>query len=657
MSRKNLSVRRQNQLAALPDVDLPLINLNDLNSGTTVFQPTTSANHHIPNQTQDQLNLVDGNSSTNQETNSSIESDRESMNSKFSESEESVEDQREKLRENLRNIAIQDNMNITTLTKLLHALHPFHPDLPLDGRTLLRTPVQHCVREMGIGQYAHIGIESGLAAIPNLTLDTNTINLLFNIDGLPLTRGNQQNLWPILCQVRNKECEVFPVGIYQGSKKPDSFNCFMAEFVEELNMLVKKGVYINNKKINIVIDGFIMDAPASANMMHVSPYNAYNGCRKCETEGKYNGKVVFPELNSPLRSDKSFREKSCPEHHKGTTLLETLPIDMVACFPNDPMHLVHLGVMKKIIRLLIDRKKVGNQTLKPPTISQINEKIAKCNKYFPREFQRKPRDINHFKTWKATEFRYFLLYTGPFVLKGCVPMSTYKNFMMLSTAIRILSSHQYLQYNSQANELLRCFVQSFEKLYGSQHVTYNVHCLIHLAADSKRFGPLEKFSAYPFESFLGKLKITSRSSYKPLQQILNRISERRTIQSTNSCMQYDEVKFSKRVKDTNQFLRATFKTYTITSNSYGEDCVFLKTQIAIRIISFDGDRQFYGQEITNVKEFYNETTSLKELHNIFVGSFSNEIKTFSIKDIAMKLVYFPINDDTYYFTPLIHTAS
>lgn len=64
---------------------------------------------------------------------------------------------------------------------------------------------------------------------------------------------------------------------------------------------------------------------------------------------------MFNNLTSPLRSDFSFRHKI--SHHTGVSLLEKLPIDMVKCFPNDPMHLVHLGVVKKIIWQLMDRKK------------------------------------------------------------------------------------------------------------------------------------------------------------------------------------------------------------------------------------------------------------------------------------------------------------
>lgn len=37
------------------------------------------------------------------------------------------------------------------------------------------------------------------------------------------------------------------------------------------------------------------------------------------------------------------------QNHNGTSILENIPnLDMVKDFPLDPMHLLHLGVVKKI---------------------------------------------------------------------------------------------------------------------------------------------------------------------------------------------------------------------------------------------------------------------------------------------------------------------
>lgn len=53
MPRKRLSVRRQNQIAALPDFDLPLMDVDYLNSKVTAVQTTKSANQHVQNHPND----------------------------------------------------------------------------------------------------------------------------------------------------------------------------------------------------------------------------------------------------------------------------------------------------------------------------------------------------------------------------------------------------------------------------------------------------------------------------------------------------------------------------------------------------------------------------------------------------------------------------
>ena len=67
-----------------------------------------------------------------------------------------------------------------------------------------------------------------------------------------------------------------------------------------------------------------------------------------------------------------------------------------------------------------------------------------------------------------------------------------------------------------ANKLLRYFVTEFETIYGRNMLVYNVHNLIHLAADVEQFGPLENFAAFSFESFLGGIKKMVRSPHRPL---------------------------------------------------------------------------------------------------------------------------------------------
>lgn len=53
------------------------------------------------------------------------------------------------------------------------------------------------------------------------------------------------------------------------------------------------------------------------------------------------------ELQQELRTDELFRSRFQPGHHKGDSILERLPIDMIKAFPtSDSLHLLDLGVMK-----------------------------------------------------------------------------------------------------------------------------------------------------------------------------------------------------------------------------------------------------------------------------------------------------------------------
>lgn len=63
--------------------------------------------------------------------------------------------------------------------------------------------------------------------------------------------------------------------------------------------------------------------------------------------------MYFPQKNWPLRTDADFREKRDGAHHKGTSLLEELKIDMITRFPSsDPLHLLELGIMKKYVKIV-----------------------------------------------------------------------------------------------------------------------------------------------------------------------------------------------------------------------------------------------------------------------------------------------------------------
>lgn len=76
-------------------------------------------------------------------------------------------------------------------------------------------------------------------------------------------------------------------------------------------------------------------------------------------------------------------------------------------------------------------------------------------------------------------------------------------------------------------------MESFSTLYGNDQLVYNVHSLIHLADDARKFGVLDTISSFKYESYLGQLKKLVRRPQQPCAQIVRRVLEGRDYTAQN----------------------------------------------------------------------------------------------------------------------------
>jgi len=191
------------------------------------------------------------------------------------------------------------------------------------------------------------------------------------------------------------------------------------------------------------------------------------------------------------------------------------------------MHLVCLGVMRKLIHLWMGNTKGPVNTRLPSwKVNQISSALHNIRKKnITKDFSRKPRALVEISRWKATELRQFLLYTGIIVLKNKLSDDCYQHFLTLSISMRILLSPNLKKLVNYAQKLLDYFVKTFEQLYGSHLISHNVHGLLHLTEDYKRYGPLDNCSTFPFENYMKNLKKMLRKHDKPLQQVKKRYEE------------------------------------------------------------------------------------------------------------------------------------
>lgn len=68
-------------------------------------------------------------------------------------------------------------------------------------------------------------------------------------------------------------------------------------------------------------------------------------------------------------------------------------------------------------------------------------------------------------------------------------------------------------------------VALFAVIFGSQNLVYNVHLFQHIFRFVRIYGPLDRFSCFPFESYLGRLKRLIRGPQPPAVQLYKRLTE------------------------------------------------------------------------------------------------------------------------------------
>jgi len=183
----------------------------------------------------------------------------------------------------------------------------------------------------------------------------------------------------------------------------------------------------------------------------------------------------------------------------------------------------------------------------------------------PTEFNRKPRTLLELDFWKATEFRTFLLYTGPVVLKESLSTAKYVHFLHLSVGILILLSENTSWYE-YASSILKRFVEQMPILYTEDFLVYNVHCLNHIADDAIKFGSLNKLSAFPFENFMQVLKNLLRAKNKELSQVIRRVYERQQLFNCSQSSIKKDLRVSNSSRDSGWILK-TGEIILVTSIS------------------------------------------------------------------------------------------
>jgi hypothetical protein len=305
-------------------------------------------------------------------------------------------------------------------------------DLPKDQRTLIKTPRSVTVYEKCGGQYLYFGLKKALHAVfcGNLTR-ADRLNVQINVDGIPIYKSNSTQFWPILCSVNNSPPML--VALFLGKHKPSSLDDYLSDFIEEARDLTANGFICSlcvgtNNNVPFLLHSVIADAPARSFLKQIRGHNSLHACERCEAVAvSVDHRTVFNSascFNAQKRCNTKFSNvEYIGGHQIGPTPLCSLTRDCIDICALDYMHLVCLGVVKRMINFW----KSGERLIKQGSrqLLEISEKLLDTRNYIPSDFSRKPRTILEIDRWKATECRQFLLYTGPVVLKSVLSPPLY----------------------------------------------------------------------------------------------------------------------------------------------------------------------------------------------------------------------------------------
>lgn len=585
--------------------------------------------------------------------------------------------------------AVEHGIRHSAINSLLSILKPFHSCLPTDARTLLKTPQTYEIKQINgtkDQQYSHFGIVAGISQLLSMSYVSynNLLTLQFNFDGLPLFKSSSMEFWPILCLVKQFDgASPFVVGLYCGTKKPSSVADYVQDFVNELLNVLDNGIIFEEKHYDVEVGCFVCDAPARAFIKNVKSHTGYFGCDKCTQEGVYiNNRMTFPETTAALRTDDDFKRMTDDAHHRGPCPLSVLPVGLVTTFVFDYMHLVCLGVVRKLLKFWLSGtlRKTDTSASRLPShsVTMLSNRLVNLASFTPQEFARRPRSVSDIDRWKATEFRQFLLYSGPVILSGILTENVYNHFMLLFTGITLLASpvfcldHENVDY---AHSLLCMFVQLAGSLYSSDFLVYNVHGLTHLAEDVKRHGCLDNFSAFPFENELKTLKGLVRKAGNPLAQCIRRLSEQRSFSShTKSAVDFatfvpsvehncGPIPFG--FEDAMQFMKLKASKFKLNvKRSPADSCVSIRDKgpvLVVNVLLQHKSMYVVCQQFKRLSDLFVHPLPSSKLGIYKASGLSKELFVASVSDIASKCFCFccdvDMSDKQYNVFPIMHTSA
>lgn len=308
--------------------------------------------------------------------------------------------------------------------------------------------------------------------------------------------------------------------------EPKNLNEFLCPAVNELNALWK-GVRLKSSlsstislKFRAALLCVAADIPAARKLCGFKSHNAHRECSRClkvfpGTFGEKTDYSGFNRENWQPRTIRDHRSKAKQLERSKTlsrrnqlskefginhwsALLDLEYFDIIRCCTIDPMHNLFLGTAKYVFKLWDKKGIIGKKEMKV-----LEKHIEEMD--VPTDIGRLPKKISsNYGSYTAEQWKNWTLIYSMFALHGLIPDKHFKCFQSFVLACKYLCKATVTALDLQRADLLVLkFCKQFEKLYGKEAVTPNMHLHCHLKDIILDHGPFHSFWCFSFERYNG----------------------------------------------------------------------------------------------------------------------------------------------------------
>jgi hypothetical protein len=348
----------------------------------------------------------------------------------------------------------------------------------------------------------------------------------FSLDGVPIDKSSGRGM--DIASVQFEGCKnvyIIAIHIYRHGR-PKSLSNDLDTFVKEVKRIPQ-----------LTVKQIVADAPCRAHIKNVTGHSGRYSCESCYARGNDGTPIRWPAstMNSPhLRCNESvrtlalkmdnneFSKQELLEGHnfgvKGSSpLMKLTNFDMIYQCQPDPMHNLWLGAGKHIImRTLSFRSKdiakilnAKKTTNKISTSKPVEKMMNAMNTHLLvtkmiSEVPRQTRSIWHLLRYKASEWKsliviLFVIIIDAFTDGGYNPHARVWAKYVYLCRLAMLPDELYQEFSdSELAGYHQEFYDDFERVFGINGCTFNIHAFSHTQQYRKR-NYLSDVTTEPFE--------------------------------------------------------------------------------------------------------------------------------------------------------------